>query len=286
MNDLFKVLLYGPGGSGKTVSSTTAIKCLPSGGKLVYLMTERNSLPGIIKGIKIHKLKLTEGQLIYSFPKDEETPFKGLHRVLEGYTKISKTQSLRGNPDSTQNKQQYSYLLQILDKLVNYEGTDFVTNSPYSIGNISALGENDILVIDGLSPISHYLKQLVLGDKYIAISLSDYMPVQAAMLSLFKEFEKIPTNLILLAHDKPVIENITDSNGKIYQKETGKEIMTGVGSANYQQLLGCMTDVIYSRYALEKYKWVTKGKVTTICRTIKPAIDLEPDFELNGFKIA
>jgi hypothetical protein len=65
---VFKVILYGAGGSGKTVSTTTLLKGIPGVKRLFYLATERNSLPGIKKGFELHKIIPDEEEVFFTFP--------------------------------------------------------------------------------------------------------------------------------------------------------------------------------------------------------------------------
>jgi hypothetical protein len=271
-----KVIVFGCGGSGKTVSTVTALIDAPANRRLIYLMTERNSLAGIKKGLDLYKITPNAGQLLYVFPKQKAKAFSNLGRAITAFTKQTKTDALKGTgATSTQGKEHYTYLTSIIQSLENFKGIDWVTNEEVTIGNVGQLTENDILVIDGLSPIANEVWKSTVGDK-IAIGQNDYMPAQQLMLNIMYELSVLDCSVILLAHEKP----LTDANG-LFLKTV---VNTGVGNSNYEQIMGCFTDCIHSVQIGVQYKWEgNKNGVACVARSIPKEANLEPNFSKYNF---
>jgi hypothetical protein len=159
--------------------------------------------------------------------------------------------------------------------LKDFSGTDYVTKETVRIGNVGELSESDILVIDGLSPISHEIWQATVGDK-IQISMSDYMAPQYTMYKVFADLGSLECSVILLAHEK----DLTDDKGTVLQTV----IDTGVGNSNYAKLTGCFTDIIHAYKFGALYKWEgEKMKVACISRVLPKESNLEPNFSLYNF---
>ncbi len=270
-----KVIIFGNGGVGKSFSLASTLKNAPEDRRLVYIMTERNSVSGLERGLEYYDVKVEPGQLIYAFPKRKERAFSNLKRAVDAYSKQSKSVALKGNSDSTMGKENYTFLQGILNTFDSFEGFDYVTRESVKIGSVDNLDSSDILVIDGLSPISHEVWNTIVGDK-IAISMNDYMPVQHVMYAIFQNIASLECNVVLLAHEK----EITDDKGNVLQRV----VDFGCGNAISSKLLGCMTDVIHAYTMGSKYLWEgSKDKVTCVARVIPKESGLVPDFSLYNF---
>lgn len=270
-----KIILFGGGGVGKSFSLASALKNAPEDRRLVYIMTERNAVSGLERGLAHYNIKVEPGQLIYAFPKRKEKAFANLNRAISTFSKQSKSTALRGNADSTMGKEKYTFLQSMLNTFDSFEGVDYVTRETVKIGSVDNLDSSDILTIDGLSPISHEVWNTTVGDK-IAISMNDYMPVQHIMYSIFQSIATLECNVVLLAHEKEV----TDDKGNVLQRV----VDFGCGNAINSKLLGCMTDVIHAYTAGSKYLWEgNKDKVSCVARVIPKESGLIPDFSLYNF---
>jgi hypothetical protein len=270
-----KIILFGSGGTGKSFSVATALIDAPKSRRLIYIMTERNAIQGLERGLKYYNIDVQSGQLIYVFPKKKEKAFTNLKRAVDTYAKQSKVAALQGNKDSTQNKETYTFLQSILGAFETFKGLDFVTNEEVNIGNVGNLDQDDILVIDGLSPITHEVWNTIVGDK-IAISMNDYMPVQHVMYSIFSNLASLDCNVILLAHEKEIL----DDKGTIIRRA----VDFGCGNAISHRLMGCVTDIIHVYMFGKRYLWEgSRDKVDCVSRIIPKETNLEPDFSLYNF---
>lgn len=278
-----KVLVYGPGGVGKSASAATSLIGAPEGRRLVYLMTERNAVTGLEWGLKHHKLEVKEGQIIYVFPREKKKAFSDLDRALDLYGQQSKKEALKGDSDTSQGKENYGFLTKIVKTLASFTGIDYVTGEEVKIGNVGELTEKDILCVDGLSPIGSEIWNKMVGDK-IAISMTDYGPPQRVMYSILAELAKLECHVILFAHAKDEMEEYEIGGGRTATRLKEIRVNTWVGQANYETLMGLFTDVIYAYKQGVLYRWAgNKQKVYTVSRTIPPKDNLEPNFSLYNF---
>ncbi len=137
------------------------------------------------------------------------------------------------------------------------------------------MAPEDKLIIDGLSPIGNEVWKSTVGDK-IALGQNDYMPAQQLMLNIMYELSVLDCSVILLAHEKP----LTDIQGTIIKIV----VNTCVGNANYEQIMGCWTDVIHCYTVGVQYRWEgNKNGVACVARTIPKESNLEPSFAKYGF---
>ena len=270
-----KIVIFGTGGSGKSFSIASLFKDAPEDRRVIFVGTERNAVSGLERGLEFYDITLEEGQLVYVFPSKKEKAFTNLKRAVDAFSKQSKSAALKGNAESTMNKESYTFLQNILGAFDNFEGTDYVTRKSVKIGNVGNLDSSDILVIDGLSPISHEIWNTIVGDK-IAISMNDYMPVQHVMYSLCTNLASLDCNVILLAH----VREITDDKGNILDHV----VDFGCGHAIMHKLMGNFTDVIYAYTFGKSYVWAGyKAKVSCVARVLPKEDRLVPDFSLYNF---
>ena len=270
-----KVMLFGGGGVGKSFSLASALLDAPEDRRLVYIMTERNAVNGLERGLQYYGINVEPGQIVYAFPKRKEKAFSNLNRAVTAYASQTKSAALQGNKDSTMNKEKYTFLQGILNTFDSFEGVDYVTREPVKIGSVDNLDSSDILAIDGLSPISHEVWNTMVGDK-IAIGMNDYMPVQHVMYSIFSNISSLECNVVMMAHEKEV----TDDKGNVIERLPD----FGCGNAISSKLLGCMTDVIHAYTMGSKYLWEgSRDKVRCVARVIPKESNLTPDFSLYNF---
>jgi hypothetical protein len=281
---LCRVILFGSGASGKTVSTVTALKHEKIK-RLIYLQTERNSFPAIGEGLKIHKLEAEEGDIITCFPVPKEKAFGNLKRALGDFQAETKSSALSGGFKTTQNKDKYGFLMNILSNLEQFSGTDFVSGEEVKLGNVGQLnGEEDVLIIDGLSVLTEEMWKSMVGDK-IMISMDDYKPLQKYLADFLEELSKCTNaHVIMLAHEIDKNETVAGPDGKQYQKFIRTEVDTNAGVKNYERLMGKFTDVIHATKIGTKFVWETsKPQVHSIARNLPYAVNLEPDFSKYDF---
>lgn len=280
-----KVILYGRGATGKSFSLATLLKNKPEARRLVYLMTERNAVSGFERGLQSFGIEPEEGDVIYVFPEVKKGGFGNLSRSIGTWTKESKTAALKGNNQTTQGKEHYPYLQNIINTLDNFVGVDYATQKKVKVGCVDDLDGDDILIIDGLTPIATEVWHTTVGDK-IAVSQGDYMPAQKLMFEILSLLSGLTCPVILLAHEKPLTE-VEKVNGIDNQKVLMESVInTGVGNANYEMIRGCFTDIIHTYKFGTKFFWETKKtKVDGIGRNFTEGTDLVPDFSLyDAFK--
>lgn len=267
-----KVILFGGAGQGKSFSIASVLKDAPSNRRLIFIFTEKNAVSGLERGLAHYDIQVEPGQILYAFPKRKERAFANLKRAVDVYSKQSKSNALQGNKDATGGKEHYSFLQNILNTFDSFTGIDYVTREEVKVGSVDSLDMDDILIIDGLSPISFEIWNSLVGDK-IAISMSDYMPIQHVMYSIMQSIASLDCNVILLAHEK----DITDDKGNL----VSKTIDWGVGNAISSKLLGCFTEALYVYTLGTKYLWsANKAKTTCVARTMPKEDALAPDFSL------
>jgi hypothetical protein len=277
-----KVILFGKNSVGKSfaVASLLVPKTDASehemevfnNRRVIYIMTERNAVAGLKRGIEYYGATVEPGQLIYVFPKRKEKAFSNMRRAVSSYQNETKVKALQGKADTTQNKEKYSYFDAIFDKLESFSGIDYATGEEIKIGNVGDLDISDILVIDGLSPIYTEVWKVTQGDK-IAISQNDFMPAQYLMNDIMQNLGSIEANVILMAHER----DLTEKDGTLIETI----VNTGVGLSTYSTLMGCFTEIIHCyRFGL-LYRWeCEKAKVACNSRSMPKESNLVPDFRL------
>lgn len=271
-----KIIIYGENAVGKSACAATALIDAPEDRRLIYLMTERNAAGGLEWGLKKHNISVKPGQIIYVYPKAKTKAFANLDRALKAFAVESKKDALKGKADTTQGKENYTYLTNIIGNLMNFTGIDFVTGEEIKIGNISVLTPHDVLFVDGLSPIGKEVWNTTVGDK-IAIGQNDYLPAQGLMYAILSELSTIECNVVLYAHER----NKTDDNGSLIRTE----VNTWVGNSNYSTLMGLFTDIIHAKKEGLNYRWeVNTPKVHANSRRIDNSErNIEPNFAKYGF---
>lgn len=270
-----KVILYGAGGTGKTSSTISTLVDAPDNRRLIYLMTERNSMGGIAYGLSKFGITPKAGQIYYVFPQEKKKAFVDIERSIAAFATSSKKAALTGNTATTEGKENYTYLSKILKSLSNFKGVDYVTGEEVLLGNVGELLPTDILIVDGLSPLGAELWNTLVGDK-ILVSQTDYLPVQRALYGVLAQLAKLDCHVILLAHER---ETLNDSGGIDMVK-----VNLWCGNSNYETVMGLFTDVIYCYKNGPAYKWAgSKNKVYTVARTIPQKDNLEPNFLTHGF---
>lgn len=261
--------------TGKSFSLATLFKLqeLRPNQRVVILTTERNSIAGIEQGITHYKIDLKPNQLIVVEVKPtSKKAFGAKLNALKQFANESVSQTYSTDKGSNANKDKYTYLIRVITKLTKLTGIDYVTNEAIDIGNIADLEEEDILVIDGLSPIVQGIWQLCLGDRIIG-AIGDYNTVQKQLMDITSELvNSIECGLIMLAHEE------LDAKGTMYPA-------LNAGQAIFSRYLGNYTDVVYNyRTPSGKYVWSGKKmKVATAPRSYPMEDQLAPDFSLYNF---
>jgi len=275
-----KILIYGKGGVGKSHCTATLFKSLPSGSKVIYLMTERNAAAGLKQGLKFNKLEMEEGDLTFFYPKKREKSFTNLKASLEKFQEQSLAEALKGDAQKTDNKNRYGYFLEIASSLTAFKGEDYASQAEVKLGNVGDLTENDWLVIDGLSVISNEIKKTCLGDKYIAISRNDYQRPQAVLVDFMQDLQSIPCNVILLAHEEIIYEKVMNPRTREEESvEKGAQVALNMGAKIQSTVMGCFSEVIYALSMNGRFTWDTSNNANYARVTKLPAkVGLEPDF--------
>ena len=126
------LLLYSNPGQGKSVSICTLLK-IPNL-KVRILATERNCIPAIEEGMRIHGIKeLTKGQLVIA--------------EARGTAQIS-SDNFMANSDST------AYDAAVA-RLFSFTGIDVFDGSEINLGKVFSWGDDCVLVIDGMTMLQH-----------------------------------------------------------------------------------------------------------------------------------
>lgn len=273
-----KVLIYSEAGSGKSTSTATILKCLKPEGKLVYLMAERNAPLGLQFGLKHHKLVPKPGQLYYSVVEDKKASFSNLKRSMETFVK--EKQVTKHNPlDSTTNREKYGFLMSVVNTLQGFTGVDYATGEQKVFGDVNELTINDVLVVDGLSPIAAEVWKYLYGDTLL-YSGYDYGAAQGLMYQILSGLNMLRCHVVILAHEK---EYFLPGEGLARQLDyIGPD--TKVGEATFSSLMGLMTDVIHAYKAGNQFLWEgQRNKVYTVARKMPKETMKQPDFSLYGF---
>ena len=283
MNDVKQaiILLHGLGCSGKSFSLATLFKLrdIRPEQRVIILATEKNSLDGIRRGLKHYHIKLEEGQLYYQIIKPKNKKAFGAEIVaLEKFAKDSVTAAYSVKPDSNSNKDKYTYFIDVVKGLHNIKAVDFVTGEEEILGNIGELNEQDILIIDGLSPIVNGIWGLLQGDRKVNV-IGDYQVVQKQLNDFTYELvNSIDCSLILLAHSDRLMDDI--------EKTEKIRVSLDCGVAMSGKYIGKFSDVIYASSSPVTGKYVWTGKklgIETAARNFPQEDNLVPDFSLYNF---
>jgi len=248
-----KILLYGEGCHGKTVTAMTSLINLPEDAKVVMLLTERNAASGLKVGLKIHNITPKPGQLYYFYPKRKDKAFTNMNRANNLFARQSKETSLQGDKKDTYNKETYTFFYNICNSLEMLKAVDYATGEIVNLGHVADFSSNDLLIVDGLSVLMTELWNMVMGDKGL-VSQSDYGVAQSKALALMQNFQAIYCNVLILAHEKILYKEVKIP-GKPSEFTEDKRIPnTGnIGTANYSQILGCFTDVLHQNFDGRNY---------------------------------
>ncbi len=278
MSKQSKILLYGLGAVGKSFSTATLFKLqdIRPEQRVVYLCTERNALSGLKSGLVHHGIKLKEGQLYTSVirPKSKKS-FSNDVAALQKYVKQSASQSQQSD-QTNMGKDKYTMFLDIMNGLQNFNGIDYVTGEEVKLGNVGDLDEDDILVIDGLSPITHAIWQIVKGDR-VGGQMSDYGVVQYWIKQFTTNLIELDCSILMLAHADRIFDDI--------EKTEKMRVSLEAGVALAGKYCGSWGDVIYA-YTTNSGKYVWAGKkagVETASRSFPAEDNLVPDFSLYSF---
>jgi hypothetical protein len=282
MNDIKQaiILLHGLGCSGKSFSLATLFKLqnLRPEQRVILLATEKNSLDGIRRGIEHYKISVKPGQFFYQVikPKSKKAFTQELV-ALEKFAKDTVTATYTVKADSNSNKDKYTYFIEVVRGLSNLKGTDYITEEVVNLGNIGELAEQDILVIDGLSPIVNGIWGILQGDRKVNV-IGDYQVVQKQLNDFTYELvNSIECSLILLAHSDRLMDDI--------EKTEKIRVSLDCGVAMSGKYIGKFSDVIYAN-ATNSGKYVWTGKkmgVETAARNYPQEDNLVPDFSLYNF---
>jgi hypothetical protein len=278
MSKQSKILLYGLGAVGKSFSTATLFKLqeIRPEQRVIYLCTERNAISGLSKGLLHHKIDLKEGQLYTSVirPKSKKS-FANDVSALTKYVKQSASQSQQSD-QSNMDKDKYTMFLDIMNGLQSFIGTDYVTKQEVKLGNVGDLTDDDILVIDGLSPITHAIWQITKGSR-VGGQMSDYGTVQYWIKQFTTNLIELECSVILLAHADKIIDDI--------EKVEKMRVSLDAGVALAGKYCGNWGDVIYA-YMTNAGKRVWAGKklgVEVAARNFPEEDNLEQDFSLYNF---
>lgn len=270
------IILFGSPGSGKSDCISTILKN-NSKNRIIYLATEYNALAGVRSGLIRNKIDFNPNQFIYSILTGSDKAKQSLDteiKALTEFAKASVSATMQTDKTSNANKIKYTFLIDVMTKLQSFVGTDILTKDKVNIGNIGDLDYNDILVIDGLTPIIRGIWAILQGDRKANV-MNDYQVVQKQLdvvIDLILKSTK--SHVIFLAHadhvynDQNVLLNI--------------QVLLNAGRAIRDTFLGNFTDVIYCyRNPVGKFIWATKKNlVITVARNLPEKDMLDPDFSL------
>jgi hypothetical protein len=273
-----KILLYGLACVGKSFSLATLFKLLKwyPDMRVIYLMTERNAMSGLERGLTHHKIELKENQLIYCVvrPKSKKA-FKNEANALKKYVSQSAADAQKADA-SNMNKDKYTYFNDVINGLDSFKGIDYITKEEITIGNVGDLDYTDILVIDGLSPITHGIWNIVKGDR-VGGQQNDYQVVQYWIKQFTTNLIEIDCSVILLAHADKIMDDI--------EKIEKMRVSLDAGVALAGKYAGNWGDVVYAYVnAAGKRLWAGKKMgVEAAARNYPEEDNLEQDFSLYNF---
>lgn len=269
------ILLYGGGCTGKSASLATILKLVPKRPKqrVIVLSTENNCIAGLQWGLRYQNIPLEENQLFFSEAKPKQKrAFKSKIAAFKKFAENTVTQNYSTAKDSTQNKDKYTYLIDVLAKLEELKAIDQFTDKEVAFGNIADLEEQDVLIVDGLTPIVHGIWNLVQGDKLVN-DQNDYQIVQKQVKDITQELvSSLNCSLVLLAHEER-------------DKKDMIRPAINCGQALHGSYIGAFTDTIYSyKSNANKFFWAGKKlNVETAARNFPAAENLEQDFSKYEF---
>lgn len=274
------ILLHGLGCTGKSTSLATLFKLrdLRPNQRVILIATEKNSLDGIRWGLKHHGIKLEEGQFYYQIirPKSKKA-FAAEIVALEKFAKETVSQTMQTPKDSTGNKDKYTYFIDVVRGLSNIKAIDYVTGEETNLGNIGELDQEDILVVDGLSPIVNGIWGLLQGDRKVN-QIGDYQVVQKQLNDFTYELvNSIDCSLIMLAHSDRLMDDI--------EKIEKIRVSLDCGVAMSGKYIGKFSDVIYANVTnAGKFIWTGKKiGIEAAARNFPATAECEPDFSKYWF---
>lgn len=269
------ILLFGLGGTGKTVSIMSLLK-IP-GLKLRILLTDSNTLSGIRAGLQIHDIKLSPGQLIVMSPLQKTDNKKIFSQTTEDhakYLKLSSKDLFKVEIDSN-TRSKYQHFLDIQRGMSDFIGIDFFTKEIVNCGNIGDSTQWDtscFLAIDGLTTISRAISDETLCGR-TNLQIQDYGDIQNKLESfIYKLTTFTDCSVGILAHAKV-------ADAELSAIETISVAIPGTALSG--KLTGFFTNSIYCENIDGKRYWqgLAKGRRISISvRDIPEKEKLEPDF--------
>lgn len=274
-----KIVLYGLGAVGKSASIATLFKLREQCPNLrvIFLCTERNALSGLEWGLKHYKIKLEKNQLITCVIRNKKKKaFTNELRALTTYAKQSAGESQQNDKNGNMNKDKYTDFTNIISGLMGFKGIDYATNEEVELGNVGELEYEDILVVDGLTPIMLAIWESVKGDR-VGGTMADYQVVQYWLKKFTKNLIDIDASTILLAHADRIYDEIA--------KEERIRIGLDAGTALAGKYAGSWGDVIYAYQSPTGQRYWTgkKNGVEVAVRNFPEQDRLEPDFSKYNF---
>jgi len=273
-----KIVLYGLGCVGKSASIATLFKLqeVRPNQRVIYLCTERNAMAGLEWGLKHYGIKLEKNQLVTcTIRNKKKKAFVNEMRALEAFSKLSSQQSKQSVADNG-NKDKYTDYINVIKGLISFTGVDYITKEEVKLGNIGDFEYEDILVIDGLTPIMQSLWGLVKGDR-VGNDRGDYLTIQQELLKLTKGLIDIDCSVILLAH--------ADRKEDEIEKKELIRLALDAGTALASKYAGWWESVIYM-YKDPTGKHYFTGRKTGVevaVRNFPEQDKLAPDFSLYDF---
>lgn len=270
------ICLFGDGCTGKSASIATLFKLRDKvpGMRVIFLSTESNAFNGLKWGLKHYGVDLKENELILAEVKPKvKKAFSAKLSAFKKFAEGTGKEAYSVGKETSANKNKYTYLIAVLEKLDSFVGIDFVTDEEVNVGNIAELSSTDFLVIDGLSSITHGIWNLLQGDRLVN-DQNDYQIVQKQVVDITSELiTSTDCHIVLLAHE----ERAKDDKIRIALK---------AGQALHGSYKGLWANVIYS-YKTNAGGYFWSGKkmnVADIAARDFPEKDgLQPDFSLYDF---
>ena len=176
----------------------------------------------------------------------------------------------------TGDRKDYRHYLDIQMGLVDFKGIDYATKEEVNCGNIGDWGDDTILCIDGLTPISDALWAETKGARIDPIQ-SDYGAIQNKLNTLISNItQNTDCSILLLGHAKLATDEVTGLE---------KVSVNIPGNALAGTFPGYFDNVIYAKRT-NKGEFVWTGKqigVSIVARDIPELDGLIPDFSLKDY---
>lgn len=256
------IALMGPTGTGKTFALGTLVDWAQANGMRVFVLFTEPGLETLLgywrdKGQEVPSCLHWRQALVA--PTSLESMIHGADLIGKmSYESVTKMV----DPNRAANNPFLKILTECKDLVSDRDGTKF--------GNISSLGPDTVLVLDGLSELSNASMKMQVGSKPAA-SPSDYQVAQNYILNFVRLLTQgVAATFVMLAHVS-----------KETQEVSGTQLIgiKSAGKALANELPQLFSEVIYAMREGDKFYWSTaEFGVDTKTRSLGYRSKIDPNF--------